>query len=363
MNKIRLVLRVLILVFASNLYIVTGENNEEASVPEKLIPTIRLKSGYEMPVLGFGTGKLGHRTTNATRQAINMGYRLIDTAKSYIAIPSVPSEMVIGKLIEDSGIPREEFFIVTKILPEYFTEEECRKAIQESLKFLRTSYIDLVLIHTPEYFDENGISDTEGTYIDGWKSLEMLVDEGLIRSIGISNFFKEEIIKIQEIAKHPISVLQNWFDPYFQDRMLRMECQYMEIVYIGYSTLGGVWLEDGIKPNPILNDEVITKIAAEHNRSPAEVVLKWAMNQEVVVIPGSTKEEHLSNNLNSLNLELSEEETVQIVSLDGKLEPQYEDDVDYTPKSRDPIDFVREKITYLLSFVWPKVNTDVKSEL
>uniref|UniRef100_H2YBF0 NADP-dependent oxidoreductase domain-containing protein n=1 Tax=Ciona savignyi TaxID=51511 RepID=H2YBF0_CIOSA len=281
---------------------------------------VTLKSGHKMPLLGLGTYRLGTATYRITKEALEIGYRLIDTAKIYEASRKETSEQAIGKAIQASGVPRSEIFITTKIMPDLFGKTEMRKAVQNSLRALQTDYLDLLLIHYPDCGGDPYCKAT-GTFVEGWNHMAELVEEGLIRDIGVSNMFMEEVEKIWVETTAPISVVQNWFDPYYQDRSVRMLASKRGIMYTGYSALGVGWVDDGMKKNPVLTDSTIKQIADRRNCAPSDVILKWAITRGVAVIPGTTKSAHLRMNFNSLKVKLTEDDLMIMDSLDNKIKP------------------------------------------
>nr|XP_002121035.1 uncharacterized protein LOC100179164 [Ciona intestinalis] len=285
-----------------------------------IIPNVTLKSGYKMPLLGLGAYRLGKATYRITKEALEIGYRLIDTAKNYEATRRESSEVAIGKAIAASGVPRSEIFITTKIMPDYFRMKEMRKAVKESLKNLQTDYLDLLLVHYPDCAGDPYCRAT-GTLLEGWNNMGVLVDEGLVRDIGVSNAFIEEIEKLWMEGEKQVSVLQNWFDPYYQDLSTRGIAAKNGMVFTGYSTLGAGWIDDGMKKNPVLADSTIKQIADRRNCAPSDVILKWAVTRGVAVIPGTTSSKHLHMNYNSLKVELTEEDLMLMDGLNNKLKP------------------------------------------
>ncbi|XP_078483947.1 aldo-keto reductase Mvan_2161-like [Ciona intestinalis] len=308
-----------------------NENNEEtnedntsssssADTNAYIIPNVTLKSGHKMPLLGLGVYRLGKATYRITKEALEIGYRLIDTAKNYEASRRESSEVAVGKAIVASGVPRSEIFLTTKIMPDFFRMKEMRKAVKECLKNLQTDYLDLLLVHYPDCAGDPYCRAT-GTLLEGWNNMAVLVDEGLVRDIGVSNAFIEEIEKLWVEGEKQVSVLQNWFDPYYQDHGTRDIASKNGMVFTGYSTLGLGWIDDGMKKNPVLTDSTIKQIADRRNCAPSDVVLKWAVTRGVAVIPGTTNSEHLRMNYNSLKVELTEEDLMLMDGLNNKLKP------------------------------------------
>ncbi|XP_002121168.2 methylglyoxal reductase DkgB-like [Ciona intestinalis] len=287
------------------------------------IPTVTLKSGYKMPLLGLGTDKLEGDTVRIVKEALEIGYRLIDTAKNYEATWTESSEVAIAKGIAASGVPRSEIFLTTKIMPDFFGMKEMRKAVKECLKDLQTDYLDLLLLHHPSCAEDDTECNPTGTLLEGWKNMAAMVNEGLVRDIGVSNVFPQQIKNLSIEGEKPISVLQNWFDPYHQDRRTRAVAAKNGIAFTGYSTLGVVWTDEGIRKNPVFMDSTIKQIADRRNCAPSDVVLKWAVTRGVAVIPGSTNSTHLRMNYNSLKVKLTEEDLMLMDGLNNKLTDDY----------------------------------------
>ena len=256
-------------------------------------PTTLLNSGYEMPVLGIGTFQLhGDTCYNSVLSALQNGYRLIDTAYIY------GNEDRVGKAIKDSGVPREEIFITTKLYMNQYKNAE--KSINDALKKLGVEYIDLMLLHHP------GENDVEA-----YKSMEKAVREGKIRSLGLSNFYIDDIEKfLKQITIMP-ALIQNEIHPYFQEKD---DVKYMKdkgIVAEAWYPLGG--RANRIK---LFEDKIISDIAKTHNKSSAQIILRWHLQRGVVAIPGSSNPTHIKENISIFDFELSEEEMKAIEKLD-----------------------------------------------
>lgn len=257
-------------------------------------PTVKLNSGYEMPILGLGTYSLhGDTCKNAVLSAINQGYRLIDTAYMY------GNEKEIGEAIRESKVPREELFVITKIYPgEQFSNPE--KAIQESLDKLNIGYIDMMLLHHP------GNND-----IKAYKAIEKFVEQGKIHSIGLSNWYIEEIDDfISQVSIMP-ALIQNEIHPYYQEQRVVPYMHKLGIVMQAWYPLGGRG-----HTTELLSDSTISSIAKAHNKSSAQVILRWHLQRGVVAIPGSSNPEHILENISIFDFELSDEEMQRIAALE-----------------------------------------------
>lgn len=260
--------------------------------------TIKLNSGYSMPVLGLGTWTLRDETCEAAvYTAIKCGYRLIDTARYY------GNEEAVGrgikKAINEGIIKREDLFVTSKIMPGDYTRPD--KAIDDSLAALGLSYIDLMLIHQPG-------SNDEGVY----KALERGVHSGKLHSIGISNYYTPEAFeRINKIAEIIPAVVQNENHPYYQNTMLQ---DYLR----RYGTVVESWYPFGGRGNTdkVLKNDTIVAIADRHGKTPAQIVLRWQIQAGYIVIPGSSNPAHIAENANVFDFELTADEMQSMKKLD-----------------------------------------------
>lgn len=277
-----------------------------------------LISGHKMPVLGFGTALLNESTYETVKYALSIGYRMFDTAYGY-----PHGEEGVGKALSESGIPREQVFIVTKLHPKFLGYNETILAIEESLKNLNTSYIDLFLIHSIECDDfllrcDEG--EPHGTWKESWRAMEHMKNRGKIRSLGVSNFYEKNIIELLNWSVEPVSVVQNWFDPYNQDVGTRKICDKYNIRYMGFSTLGSRWKLFGLSYNPVLESELITAIAGHYDYVISHVVLRWAIHVNVTVIPRSINHNHIAQNFRSLDIKLHQSDIESLNELNDWME-------------------------------------------
>lgn len=254
---------------------------------------VRLNSGYDMPIVGLGTYALSHDECVASVEALfENGGRLIDTASFY------GTEKSVGEVVRNSNVPREEIFVTTKLYPNQFSNAEA--AIDEALETLGIEYIDLMLLHHP------GANDVEA-----YKALEQAVHDGKIRSIGLSNWYIEELETfLPQITITP-AVVQNEIHPYYQEEGVVPYIQELGIVVEGWFPFGGRG-----HTAELFGDETIAEIAKTHNVTSAQVILRWNLQRGVVVIPGSSNPDHIKENLDVFGFELTEEEMGQIASLD-----------------------------------------------
>ena len=255
--------------------------------------TVTLNSGYPMPINGLGTYSLtGDTCVKSVSEALKRGVRLIDTAYMY------GNEAEVGKAVRESGIPREEIFVITKLYPSQFDEPE--KAIDEALKKLDIGYIDMMLLHHP------GTGDVEA-----YKAMEQAVEDGKIRSIGLSNWYVEELEEFLPQVNITPALVQNEIHPYYQENNVIPYIHNLGIVVQGWYPLGGRG-----HTAELLGDKTISEIAKAHGKSSAQVILRWNLQKGVVVIPGSSNPDHIQENTELYDFELTDEEMAQINALD-----------------------------------------------
>ena len=259
--------------------------------------SVLLNSGYSMPILGLGTYSLDHDTcVNSVLALLENGGRLIDTAYMYHNEEAVGEG--VRKGMEEYGIPREEIFVITKIYPSQFDDPEA--AIEMALEKLDLGYIDLMLLHHP------GTGDVEA-----YKAMEKYVEAGKIRSLGLSNWYVEELEEFLPQVSIPPALVQNEIHPYYQEQDVVPYIQENGMVVQCWYPLGG----RGYTAE-LLGDETIQKIAKAHGVSAAQVILRWDLQRGIVVIPGSGNPEHIKENLDLFGFELSEAEMEEIKALD-----------------------------------------------
>lgn len=257
-----------------------------------LAPTIRLNSGYDMPIVGLGTYSLtGDVCVNSVKSAIALGFRKIDTAHMY------GNEEEVGRGVRESGVPREEIFVATKIYPNQYANPEA--AIEECLRKLDLRYVDLMFLHHP------GSND-----VKAYKAMEKYVKEGKIRSLGVSCYYIDEIDDfIRKVNVKPV-VVQNEVHPYYQDIDVVPHIQQLGIAVEAWYPLGGRGHQ-----KELLSDPVLIEIAATHGKSVAQVILRWNLQRGVVVIPGSSNPAHMEENISVFDFELSDDEMSRIAAL------------------------------------------------
>lgn len=243
----------------------------------------KLKSGYEIPILGLGTWELkGKRCEDVILRALELGYRHIDTAELY------ENENEIGRAIK--GFNRASLFITSKAASKNFSQKDVLKACERSLENLGTDYIDLYLLHWPN--EEVPLAET-------LEAMLQLVDKSFVRSIGLSNFDFRRIKKAMSISKEPISNLQIEYHPFTKWEELPEFCRKEGIVVTAYSPLAR---------GKVFDDSDIIKIAEKYDKSAAQISLKWLVQKGNVVIPKASSEKHLRENMQIFDWELSDED-------------------------------------------------------
>jgi diketogulonate reductase-like aldo/keto reductase len=275
----------------------TAEGNEMTGVFDFENRKVRLNSGYDMPILGLGTYALDHDAcVNSVMALLESGGRLIDTAYMYGNEEAVGEGVRRG--MEEYGIPREDIFVITKIYPNQFSDPEA--AIDMALEKLDIGYIDMMLLHHP------GAGD-----VNAYKAMEKYVEAGKIHSLGLSNWYVEELTEFLPQVTIMPALVQNEIHPYYQEQDVVPFIQEKGIVVQCWYPLGG----RGYTAD-LLGNETIQSIAQAHGVSAAQVILRWDLQRGIVVIPGSSNPEHIRENLDLFSFELSEEEMRQIASLD-----------------------------------------------
>ncbi len=258
---------------------------------------VLLNSGYTMPILGLGTYALDHDTcVNSVKTLLQNGGRLIDTAYMYHNEEAVGEG--VRQAMEEYGIPREDIFVITKLYPSQFSDPEA--AIEMALRKLDIEYIDMMLLHHP------GTDD-----VKAYKAMETYVEQGKIRSLGLSNWYVEELTGfLPQITITP-ALVQNEIHPYYQEQEVVPFIREKGIVVQCWYPLGGRG-----HTAELLGDETIRSIAEAHGVSPAQVILRWDLQRGIAVIPGSSDPEHIKENLDLFGFELSDEEMAAIRALD-----------------------------------------------
>ena len=259
--------------------------------------TVKLNSGYEMPILGLGTWTLSNEEAeNSVYHALKDGYRLIDTARYYQCETGVGKG--IKKAVEEGIVKREDVFVTSKIMPGDY--ERAAQGIDDSLRDLGLDYIDLMLIHQPG-------SNDEAVY----KAMEQAVRDGKVRSIGISNYYTPEAFdEVMSYAQIPPAVIQNENHIYYQNTALQEYVRKYGVVVESWYPFGG---RGHTSEN--FNNETITAIAKSHGKTSAQVILRWHLQAGYIAIPGSSNPDHIAENYRIFDFELTDDEMRQIAAV------------------------------------------------
>lgn len=254
---------------------------------------ITLNNGIKMPMLGYGVYQVSKgECERCVLDALDVGYRLIDTAQSYFNEPEV------GNAIAQSGIERSEIFLTTKVWIEHYGYNECRSSVMQSLEKLKTDYIDLCLLHQP-------FADVYGAY----RALEDLMSEGRIKAIGISNFAPDRMVDLASFARTVPAVNQIEIHPHHQ-----------QTTAIEWNRKYGVtpeaWAPFGEGRNGMFDEPILSEIGKKYGKTAAQVILRWHIQRGIVVIPKSTHIERMCENFNVFDFELESDDIQKIQALD-----------------------------------------------
>ena len=253
---------------------------------EKMI----LNNKLECPVIGIGTYMLAPEDAqNSVKEALKMGYRLIDTANAYV------NERAVGRGMKESGVKREEIFLSTKLWP---SEYENENAVNETLERLGVDYVDLLYIHQPA-----------GNWLAGYRQLEKAYKDGKAKSIGISNFEGKYIEELQTKWEIVPQFIQVEAHPYFTQKELRKILDKYDIKLMSWYPLG-----HGDKS--LIEEPVFAQLGKKYGKTPAQVILRWHTQMGFAVIPGSKNVDHIKDNFDILDFKLTDEEMAEVAKLD-----------------------------------------------
>ncbi|CAM9785058.1 unnamed protein product [Pylaiella littoralis] len=328
----------------ANLVAAVGGDADECRNVPGLPSHVQLNNGVSVPRIGFGTAGLGHATEEAVSLALTAGYRHVDTAQAQewyredavgravrratSAAEKLPPSREGATSEEDhakeaaalegdgggiadraggiqaarltSGVAtlsREDVFVTTKIHPRDFGIERMTTVVNASNGNLQG--IDLLLLHSP-FCWPGSCPDNPTPWQDGWRELEKLYNKGAVRAIGVSNFSEDLLQELLQMATVMPAAVQNWMDPFHQDRAVRALCSKHGIAYVAYSTLGGQWAHrpsSSSSPNPVSADPTLEAIASAHGRSVHAVALSWALQSGAIILPRSSNSERIGANL------------------------------------------------------------------
>lgn len=260
-------------------------------------PYVQLNNGQWMPRFGIGTYNVPGDSVaeDAVAYALKCGYRHIDTAHAYRV------ERGVGKAVKESGIPRSEIWITSKLWPSEFGEGKTMEAIDKILERLQTDYIDLLYVHQPM-----------GDYRGAWRDMEKAVKQGKVRSLGISNFDASDSLfnDIMEFAEIKPAVMQIECHPYAQRKEWQQKTRQHNIQLECWFPLGGE-----MSNGALFKDPTIQKIAKVHGKSPAQIIIRWHIQEGFSVIPGATRHDYIKENISVFDFYLTDEEMAQMRSL------------------------------------------------
>lgn len=249
-----------------------------------------LYNGIKMPMAGIGTFLLTpDQAESAVLEALNDGCRLIDTANAYV------NEKAVGRAMKKSGVARKDIFLETKIWPSFYEQED---AIEKTLERLDTDYIDLLLIHQPS-----------GNYVAGYRLMEKAYKEGKVKAIGLSNFTKEQVQEILDICEVKPAVLQTEVHPYFQEKELK---EFLDKEDIRIQA----WYPLGHGDATLLKESAVAQLGKKYQKSTAQIILRWHIQDGTIVIPGSKNPQHIKDNFDLFDFALTDEEMKKISELD-----------------------------------------------
>ncbi len=259
---------------------------------KNLQDTITLNNGVKMPYVGLGVWQMKdeNEAVNAVKSAISAGYRSIDTAAVY------ENEEAVGRGVKESGVSREELFITSKVWNSDQGYDATLKAFEASLKRLDMDYLDLYLIHWP----------VEGKYVDTWKAMEKLYNDGLVKAIGVSNFHQHHLEDLFEAGTVKPVVNQVETHPRLNQAALKAFCKENDIALEAWSPLG---------QGKLLDEAVLKEIGEKHGKSSAQVILRWHLQNGTIIIPKSVHENRIKENADLFDFELSTEEMSKVDGL------------------------------------------------
>lgn len=268
------------------------------NAPEQIVEEqtrLTLNDGNTIPQFGFGTYMIEGdvETEKVCSEALSLGYRHIDTAHAY------QNERGVGEAVRKSGIPREDVWVTSKLWPSEYGEGVTSEAIDKMLDRLGTGYIDLLLLH--QQF---------GDYMGAWKDMERAVKDGRVRSIGLSNFESDRLEQVLGAAEIKPSVLQVECHPYYPQRELRKRIA-------PYGTVIECWYPLGHGDKGLLGDPTIVALAEKYGKSPAQIILRWDIQEGNIVIPKTLNTEHMAQNIDVFDFELAEGDMESIANMDS----------------------------------------------
>lgn len=260
-----------------------------------------------VPDIGYGTWKITDESlaVECVKTAIQVGYRHIDTAMIY------GNEKSIGKGIRESGIPREDIFVTTKLWNDVFGYKETLDAFEKSLERLQLDYVDLYLIHWPSPLQYRNCYVKRN--VESYRAMEKLYQEGKIKALGVSNFLKHHLEEMKDLIDIPIMVNQIEFHPYFYDEETIEYCKKNDILLEAYSPLGR---------GDVLKEKILEEIGRKYHKTPAQICIRYALDNGIIPIPKSVNKERMQSNLDVFDFRLDDHDLNKIRTLnkkDGKI--------------------------------------------
>lgn len=256
---------------------------------------LTMNDGHKIPQVGYGVFLMSPAEVEEhLAQAIQIGYRHVDTANAYF------NEKAVGRVVNGSGIPREEFFITSKMFPQSYPYDQCKKDIDATLRRLNMDHLDLLLLHQPY-----------GAYTQAWKAMEEAVAAGKVRSIGLSNFPQAKIQQILDVATIVPAVLQVEINPYWNQHALKQFLAGKDVTF-------EAWYPLGHGDAKLLGEPVFARLAQKYGKTPSQVILRWHVQEGNVVFPKTLNPEHMRENLDVFDFELTADEMAEINNLPQK---------------------------------------------
>lgn len=289
--------------------------------------TLKLNNGVEMPALGLGVFQSKpEETSSAVKTALENGYRLIDTAAAYF------NEKEVGAGMRESEVQRSDIFLTTKLWISDYSSEDALKGFEASLRRLGTDYLDLYLLHQPmpRMFDKT---------LSAYKVAERLLKEGRVKAIGVCNFSEQHLTNLMKETEVIPALNQVELNPFFIQKELRNFHEKYGIATQAWSPIGGInvyWNQDPENSKNVLKHPTILKIADKYSRTPAQIILRWHLENNISAIPKSVKNERIKENFDVFNFSLSLEDVSEINKLDTGVRsgpnPEMLDTTTYTKK-------------------------------
>lgn len=257
--------------------------------------TMKMNNGIEIPAIGYGVYLMSSdEVEKHVPEALKMGYTHIDTANAYF------NEVAVGKAVKATGVNREDLFITSKLFPQSYPYEQCRKDIDATLKRLDMNYVDLLLFHQPY-----------GDYVSGWKAMEEAVRDGKVKSIGFSNFPLHKIKEIMAVAEIKPAVLQVEINPYWNQHELKAQ---LAEIGLGDVVLEG-WYPLGHGDKTLLEEPVFTKLAKKYGKTNAQIIMRWHFQEGNVTFPKTLNSAHMKENIDVFDFVLTDAEMAEINKL------------------------------------------------